>query len=374
MAIDPLPDAPSRSDVPADFIAKADAFVAALPNFVTQANAQAAALTLNSTNDTSASSVAIGTGAKTFTVSASKSFQPGMYLVIADTAAPSTNSMYGQVTSYSGTTLIMNIISVLGSGTKTAWTISLAGAGGAGFGANTFTGLQKFAPGANIASAATINLSTATGNTVHITGTTPISAVTLTAGQWMECIFDAACPLTYNATTHKLNTGGVSTTLAAGDSVMYFSDGTTVYGFITKADGGPIITASNAEAIAGTDNRKPITAATLFAGLNATGSAPLFAARAFINFNGTGTPAIRASGNVTSLTDNGVGDWTINFTTALPDANYAINVTGGDTATGLLTSARFNTTAPTTSAARIGTFTTAGAAADLSYVFATVFR
>jgi hypothetical protein len=42
-----------------------------------------------------------------------------------------------------------------------------------------------------------------------------------------------------------------------------------------------------------------------------------------VNFNGTGTVAIRASGNVSSITDNGTGDYTVNFTTAMPDANYA---------------------------------------------------
>jgi hypothetical protein len=46
--------------------------------------------------------------------------------------------------------------------------------------------------------------------------------------------------------------------------------------------------------------------------------------RAFVNFNGTGTVAIRASFNVTSITDNGTGDYTLNFTNALPDANYAV--------------------------------------------------
>jgi hypothetical protein len=45
--------------------------------------------------------------------------------------------------------------------------------------------------------------------------------------------------------------------------------------------------------------------------------------RAWVNFNGTGTVAIRASFNVSSITDNGTGDYTINFTTALTDANYA---------------------------------------------------
>ena len=53
------------------------------------------------------------------------------------------------------------------------------------------------------------------------------------------------------------------------------------------------------------------------------GTAPLYMARAWVNFNGTGTVAIRSSGNVSSITDNGTGDYTVNFTTALPNANYA---------------------------------------------------
>lgn len=54
-----------------------------------------------------------------------------------------------------------------------------------------------------------------------------------------------------------------------------------------------------------------------------TGTAPIYPCRAWVNFNGTGTVAIRASGNVTSITDNGTGNYTINFTTAMPDANYS---------------------------------------------------
>lgn len=64
-----------------------------------------------------------------------------------------------------------------------------------------------------------------------------------------------------------------------------------------------------------------ITAAKLSGASN--GSAPIYAARAWVNFNGTGTVAIRASGNCSSVTDNGVGDYTVNFTTAMPDANYS---------------------------------------------------
>ena len=51
---------------------------------------------------------------------------------------------------------------------------------------------------------------------------------------------------------------------------------------------------------------------------------PEYKCRAWVNFNGTGTVAIRASGNVSSITDNGVGEYTVNFTNAMPDANYVV--------------------------------------------------
>ena len=60
---------------------------------------------------------------------------------------------------------------------------------------------------------------------------------------------------------------------------------------------------------------------------DATGSnqpAMVGAAKAWVNFDGTGTVAIRESFNVSSITDTGVGNYTVNFTTAMPDANYAI--------------------------------------------------
>ena len=48
--------------------------------------------------------------------------------------------------------------------------------------------------------------------------------------------------------------------------------------------------------------------------------------RAWVNFNGTGTVAIRGSFNVSSITDNGTGNYTVNFTTALPDTNFMASV------------------------------------------------
>lgn len=58
-----------------------------------------------------------------------------------------------------------------------------------------------------------------------------------------------------------------------------------------------------------------------------SGTAPIYPCRAWVNFNGTGTVAIRASGNVSSITDNGTGDYTVNFTTAMPDINFDMNGT-----------------------------------------------
>ena len=56
-------------------------------------------------------------------------------------------------------------------------------------------------------------------------------------------------------------------------------------------------------------------------------SAVAYGCRAWVNFNGTGTVAIRGSGNVSSITDNGTGDYTVNFTTTLVDANYSVSGT-----------------------------------------------
>jgi hypothetical protein len=87
--------------------------------------------------------------------------------------------------------------------------------------------------------------------------------------------------------------------------------------------------ASTAEAQAGTNNTNFLTPLRLREGFNASGTAPVYACRAWVNFNGTGTVAIRASGNVSSITDNGTGDYTVNFTTAMTDANYASCFTSG---------------------------------------------
>lgn len=79
---------------------------------------------------------------------------------------------------------------------------------------------------------------------------------------------------------------------------------------------------------AGTEQAR-IDSAGLFKFNSGYGSvATAYGCRAWVNFNGTGTVAIRASGNVSSITDNGVGDYTVNFATAMPDANYSFTACG----------------------------------------------
>jgi hypothetical protein len=99
--------------------------------------------------------------------------------------------------------------------------------------------------------------------------------------------------------------------------------------------------------------------------------------RAWVNFNGTGTVAIRASGNVSSITDNGLGDYTVNFTNAMTDANYAFNFAGdiqGGTG-GFLMCINSSVSAPATSSLRIRSFSQpAFASSDVLNACVTIFR
>jgi hypothetical protein len=107
-----------------------------------------------------------------------------------------------------------------------------------------------------------------------------------------------------------------------------------------------------------------------------------YGCRAWVNFDGTGTPAINGSGNVSSITDNGTGDYTVNLTTAMPNVNYAIVATAGTNSTGSSLENKYITVnfspnanayvAPTTSSYRLGTMP--GTAFDLVNVYSAIFR
>jgi hypothetical protein len=102
----------------------------------------------------------------------------------------------------------------------------------------------------------------------------------------------------------------------------------------------------------------------------ATGAAPSYSCRAWVNFNGTGTVAIRASGNVSSITDNGTGDYTVNFTTAMSDANYS-TVKSVTLAYSVLVVRGGNNSA---SAAAVYVTNTLNAQVDPTEVFVAIFR
>lgn len=105
--------------------------------------------------------------------------------------------------------------------------------------------------------------------------------------------------------------------------------------------------------------------------LQTTSGVEVYTCKAWVNFNGTGTVAIRASGNVSSITDNGVGDYTVNFSSAMTDLNYAAVATHG-AADG---SGRFGGAIPvTTSQARLRAQDAAGGAADYPNIFSAIFR
>ena len=98
--------------------------------------------------------------------------------------------------------------------------------------------------------------------------------------------------------------------------------------------------------------------------------ATAYGCRAWVNFNGTSTVAIRDSGNVSSVTDNGAGDYTVNFTTAMVDANYAVCISAGQN--GNIDREELHTL--TTSSVRMN-FTDSGVAQrDPTFVCAAIFR
>ena len=91
-------------------------------------------------------------------------------------------------------------------------------------------------------------------------------------------------------------------------------------------------------------------------------------AKAWVNFNGTGTVAIRASYNVSSITDNNTGDYTVNFTNSMPDVNYSVSALSS-------TVAAYNAgSAPTITAIRLVGYNSGFSPTDSAYFYVAIFR
>lgn len=267
---------------------------------------------------------------------------------------------------------------------------------------------KGFKTGVALASSATTDIGGQNSFFVEISGTTTITSFGTNYNGPRYLRFTDVLQLTHNATTLILP-GAANITTAAGDSCIVVptqagtgwavvayqkaslapgvaTSATTVTGTVangvtgtTQSPGdnstklatteyvdaatpdasttvkGKVELADSTEAAAGTDTTRALTPSTLRSGLNATGTAPVYACRAWVNFDGTGTVAIRASGNVSSITDNGTGDYTVNFTTAMPDANYAVLFGGMPDTDYLLGVQVASGTTPTTSSVRITT-------------------
>jgi hypothetical protein len=109
---------------------------------------------------------------------------------------------------------------------------------------------------------------------------------------------------------------------------------------------------------------------------NSSGTQNATLCRTWVNFNGSGTVAIRTNFNVSSITDNGVGDYTVNFTNAMPDANYAVGgMANWDTLARGMAMGINQTRTKSASALPIVTFIhTTYALADVTEVTVSIFR
>jgi hypothetical protein len=271
----------------------------------------------------------------------------------------------GTVTSVGAT--VPAFLSVSGSPITSSGTLAFTYSGTALPLANGGTASTS-APQANATLRGWTTTATATGTTTltnasshqqEFTGTLGQTVVlpvtsTLALGWSFEIINNSTGSLTIQSS--GLNTIGTITAGTTASLVCILITGTTaaswdfdIDGFATETGTGSVVRATSPTLVTpalGTPSSGTLTNCT-FPTLNqnttgssatvtgnATGStfgfnsgygsvATVYGCRSWVNFNGTGTVAIRASGNVSSITDNGTGNYTVNFTTSMPDANYA---------------------------------------------------
>jgi hypothetical protein len=126
------------------------------------------------------------------------------------------------------------------------------------------------------------------------------------------------------AASGDMNTGVIYESGSGSRAINFGVNNTAGYSWINAAFSNNSGVADTLVLMTGATEQARIDASGNFKFNSGYGSAATaYGCRAWVNFDGTGTVAIRASGNVSSITDNGTGDYTVNFTTAMPDANYA---------------------------------------------------
>lgn len=225
--IDALPTPPAATDPRSVFNTRMYAWIQALSGFQAQANQLEANASTAVTAGTSSTSNSIGTGTKTFTTQSGKMWAGGMYVAAIDTANP-TNYMVGQVSSYSGTELVMNSTTTNGSGTKTSWFICMAGAPGpqgpsGSLSGASLSGSLNYARATVASAATTADIWGAAGNQINWTGTTTCTGFPNAAQAGAErVLIIAADGAAFTAGANMLIEGlasGSTVTLAANDEV-----------------------------------------------------------------------------------------------------------------------------------------------------------
>jgi hypothetical protein len=174
----------------------------------------------------------------------------------------------------------------------------------------------------------------------------------------------------------SLMSSSINASTASGGGVITTADASGILQLQTAGVTGLTIDASQKVTFANSLTSPTLVTPTIDSASVPTisGTAPLYMCRAWVNFNGTGTVAINASGNVSSITDNGVGDYTVNFTTAMPDANYSIDINGYQNTAGGTCLCQAHGATYTGSAVRVNTTNSVFVKADMQSVSVSIFR
>lgn len=267
-----------------------------------------------------------------------------------------------------------------GSGVMSSEAQLAVSRGGTGIGSGTSGGIPYFSGSTTIASSGAL-----TANQLVLGGGAGATPTSLAAGSQYQVLTMGAANPAYGAVNlaqtaavtgvlDETNGGTGQSTIATGDllygsasnTLSKLAAGTDTY-VLTLASGVPTWAAPPTATYADQSAMETATSTTSSVSPGRQQYHPS-AAKAWARFNGTGSISITASYNVTSLTDNGTGDYTVNFTTSFSSANFAAVASAGEKTVswGLVL---YSTTSPfQTGSLRITTNTPADAASDTNYI------